>query len=119
MQPRVICSVVAILFVSGCASRPSAEELAQSIRNASLEDPASDVSLEHANCVADYLLNNTELSDTTLSGLTQDFATPKILGTETGSVVEIVNVASAQCSAAGATAEAPAPSTTVVTPSVP
>lgn len=88
--------VAASLLIAGCASRPSQEELATAIRTAIDADPTVDLTDEQAACIAGVLLES-DLSDTTLSGLAEDFDNPEVLQTEIDDVEPLVTQAAQTC----------------------
>ncbi len=89
--------VAAGLLMAACATRPSTNELAQAIIDAAAEDPATGaVTAEEAICIADEILD-AGLSDTSLSGLVEDFDNPSVLETEADEIEGIVAAAAAVC----------------------
>lgn len=80
----------------GCASRPSENALTNSIIRANDSNPASDVSEEHARCVAKKILDS-NLSDTTLSAMAENFNKAAVLKSETTEAKEVIKTASDQC----------------------
>lgn len=87
----------AVLVLAGCASRPSEEALAQSIlAAASAEGSPVALTQEQATCIAREVLAS-DLSDTTLSGLVEDFDNPQVLETEVDKVSTVVADAAGRC----------------------
>ena len=86
----------ALLLVS-CASRPSEEDLTTAILTATEADPNIEISGEQAACIARLLLES-NLSDTTLSGMAEDFDNPEVLQTELDDVEPQVTAAALACS---------------------
>lgn len=82
--------------LSSCATRPSAERLAEAILASTAEDPDNALTPEEALCIADELLA-TGLSDTTLDGLASDFTNPRVLETEVDDVEPAVTAAALVC----------------------
>jgi|GEM_PF-5469672 len=88
--------ITVLLLLTGCSSRPTQDQLSLSIIAASEDNPTSDINTDHADCVAQALLES-DLSDTTLDGLAQNFSTAIILGTEQDKLPKILNTASQDC----------------------
>ncbi len=84
------------LLLSACASRPSEEDLTTAILTATNADPNVEVSQVQAACIARVLLES-DLSDTTLSGLADDFDNPEVLQTEINDVEPLVTAAALSC----------------------
>lgn len=84
------------LLVSSCASRPSSEELTEAILVATAADPNIDITSEQAACIAGLLLES-DLSDTTLSGMAENFDNPEVLQTELDQVEPQVTAAALAC----------------------
>jgi hypothetical protein len=96
---RIVGCVIGValaLTVTGCASRPTTEELTNSILTAASADTAVELSQEQASCIAQTLLDS-DLSDTTLAGLAEDFDNPQVLQTEVDDVKPLVESAALQC----------------------
>lgn len=85
------------VLLGACASRPSQEELTTAIRTAIDADPTVELTDEQAACIAQLLLES-NLSDTTLSGLAEDFDNPEVLQTEIDDVEPLVTQAAQSCS---------------------
>ncbi|MFV0258755.1 MAG: hypothetical protein ACK5PP_09945 [Acidimicrobiales bacterium] len=96
----VAAGLGATVFLSGCASRPSEGDLADAILSATADDPAVDVSEDTARCIARQLLDS-DLSDTTLEGLAENFDAPQVLETELDRVEPVVTQAAAACQIEG------------------
>ena len=95
---RVVAIVAAAaLLASACASRPSADELTNAILTATDADPSIEITTEQAACIATVLLES-DLSDTTLSGMAEDFDNPEVLQTELNDVEPQVTAAALACS---------------------
>jgi hypothetical protein len=92
--------VAAVLSVAGCASRPSEEDLAASILEATAAKTDIDLSEATAACIARELLAS-GLSDTTLAGLAEDFDAPEVLETEIDDVDVKVTEAASVCQQEG------------------
>lgn len=88
--------IAGLLVVAGCANRPSADELTESILTAAEGDPTISVTQEEAACIAGRLLSS-DLSDTTMSGLAEDFDNPEVLTAEVSRVEPAVADAAAAC----------------------
>ena len=88
--------VAAVIGLSACASRPSEEDLTNAILVATNADPDVDVSDVYAACIASELLGSS-LSDTTLSGLAENFDSPEVLETEINAVEPAVTAAALAC----------------------
>lgn len=84
------------VLLSACASRPSEEDLTNAILTATNADPTIDVTDTQAACIASVLLES-DLSDTTLSGLAEDFDNPEVLQTEIDQVEPLVTSAALSC----------------------
>lgn len=84
------------LLAAGCADRPSAADLSQSIIDAAEADEAVTLTAEEAQCIANQLLA-TGLSDTTLSGLADNFDEPEVLSAESERVTPAVTDAARAC----------------------
>lgn len=85
-----------VLMLSACASRPSEEDLTNAILTATNADPSVEVTEVQAACIARVLLES-DLSDTTLSGLAEDFDNPEVLQTEINDVEPLVTTAALSC----------------------
>ena len=85
------------LLLAACATTPSEEELTEAILIATNAEPSVNLSSEQAACIARELLAS-NLSDTTLSGLAEDFDNPEVLETEVDDVEPLVTAAAAACS---------------------
>ncbi len=99
LRPRLglaVLLILAALTVSACATRPSAERLAEAILTSTSEDPDNALTPEEALCIAEELLA-TGLSDTTLDGLASDFTNPRVLETEVDNVEPAVTAAALAC----------------------
>lgn len=84
------------LLTVACADEPDRNTLAQAIINATLSDPETSVTPDEALCIADELLAS-NLSDTTLAGLAEDFANPMVLETEVNRIEPVVEAAALTC----------------------
>ncbi|MEL7210921.1 MAG: hypothetical protein AAGK32_22255 [Actinomycetota bacterium] len=84
------------LLLTACASRPSADRLAEAILVSTATSATSQVTADEALCIANALLA-TDLSDTTLSGLADDFANPTVLETEANDVGPAITAAAQAC----------------------
>ena len=93
----VIVVATAALLATSCASRPSTDELANAILTATEADPSIELTAEQAACIAGMLLES-NLSDTTLSGMAEDFDNPEVLQTELDDVEPEVTAAALACS---------------------
>ena len=88
--------VGSVLILAGCASRPSADALTQSILEAAEVDSAVSLSDTQARCIADELLDS-DLSDTTVAGLAENFDQPEVLASDADSVESTVADAAIVC----------------------
>lgn len=88
--------VSAMLFLAGCASRPSADALTQSIIEAADADAAVTLTETQARCIAEELLGS-DLSDTTVSGLAENFDQPEVLASDADTVESTVAEAAIVC----------------------
>ena len=94
---RIVAALAAgVLLVSSCASRPSSEELTEAILVATEADPNIEITSEQAACIAGLLLES-NLSDTTLSGMAENFDNPEVLQTELDQVEPQVTAAALAC----------------------
>lgn len=85
-----------LTFLAACATEPTEEELAESILAATDGDPTFQLTEERARCIARELLAS-DLSDTTLSGLAENFDRPEVLETEVDDVEPLVAAAALVC----------------------
>lgn len=85
-----------VVLLAACASDPTEENLAQAILVATEANPGLAVTEEQARCIARELLAS-KLSDTTLSGLADDFDSPEVLETEVDDVEPLVAAAALAC----------------------
>ncbi len=92
----VVMLITVVLAAAGCADRPSAAELTESIVRAAEADGSVELSAQEAQCIATELLG-TGLSDTTLSGLAEDFDEPEVLAAESERVTPAVTDAARAC----------------------
>lgn len=97
---RVAGAACGLLFLAGCANRPTTTDLGESILNASESDPSIVLSSDEAECIAQLLIDS-DLSDTTLSGLVENFNEPEVLAAEADDVTPAVAAAAEACVAAG------------------
>lgn len=97
-SPLSIAAALAVcgLAFVGCANRPTPQQLQESILIAAENDPTITVSQDQARCIADRLLD-TDLSDTTLDGLAENFDEPQVLSAEVNRVEPAVADAAATC----------------------
>jgi len=99
-RPLVIVAALAAGscgLLAGCASRPSEADLTNSILTATnAANSTVTLSSEQAVCIARALLAS-DLSDTTLSGLAENFDKPEVLETEADQVRPVVAAAAEQC----------------------
>lgn len=95
MRRAAILTTALALAMTACASRPSDTELTDAIVEASQAGnvPITD---EQASCIADALLDS-GLSDTSLSGLADDFSQPEVLETEVDDVEQAIATAALAC----------------------
>lgn len=89
-----------VLVLSACASRPDVDVLADAILTAAADDPSVSVTDAQADCIARELLSS-GLSDTTLSGMAEDFDYPVVLSDEVDDVEPMVNIAATECIGGG------------------
>ncbi len=92
----VVMLIGGLAVLAGCADRPTSAELTESIVRAAQNDPSVSVTNEEAGCIAEQLLG-TGLSDTTMSGLAENFDEPEVLSAEVDRVEPAVADAAAQC----------------------
>ncbi len=95
---RVIGGLVSCcLLLASCGSTPSQEDLTDAILIAAAEaDPVIELSEQEASCIAAQLLES-DLSDTTLEGLAEDFESPTVLESELNDVGPLVTKAALNC----------------------
>ncbi len=84
------------LFLVGCASRPSADALTDSILQAAESDAAISLTEDEARCIADELLDS-DLADTTVAGLAENFDEPEVLASDADTVESTVSDAAIFC----------------------
>ncbi len=84
------------LFLAGCASRPSADALTESILEAADTDTAVSLTESQARCIADELLDS-DLADTTVAGLAENFDQPEVLASDADTVEATVADAAIVC----------------------
>ncbi len=96
VQRLTVVLVGALLFLTGCASRPSADALTQSILDAAEIDAAVTLTEAQARCIADELLDS-DLSDTTVAGLAENFDQPEVLASDADTVESTVAEAAIVC----------------------
>lgn len=89
-------SVAMVVLLAGCASRPSADDLTQSILQAADADSAISLTETQARCIADELLDS-GLADTTVAGLAENFDAPEVLASDADSVEQTVAEAAVNC----------------------
>lgn len=92
----LVSLTVGTLLLTACASRPSAEELTESILRASEADDTVSLTGEQAACIADELLDS-DLGDTTVSGLAENFDNPEVLASDVDDVERTVAEAAILC----------------------
>jgi PBP1b-binding outer membrane lipoprotein LpoB len=100
---RIVASVPSLaliallaLLLTACASRPSEEELTEAILAAASADADVELDEEQAACIARQLIDS-DLSDTTLAGLAENFDAPQVLQTEVDEVKAMVEEAALTC----------------------
>jgi hypothetical protein len=91
------CIAGLALAVTACASRPTEDELTTAILTAADADATVELDETQARCIAQFLLDESELSDTTLAGLAEDFDNPQVLETEVDQVKPLVEQAAVAC----------------------
>ena len=96
----IVLLVGGLVLLAGCADRPTSAELTDSIVRAAQNDPTVSVTNDEAGCIAEQLLD-TDLSDTTMAGLAQNFDQPEVLSAEVDEVEPAVAEAAAECLQAG------------------
>ncbi len=74
------------VFLAGCAGRPTVDALTSSIQSSANTVEGGEITPEIARCIAEGLLA-TDLSDTTLDGLAEDFNNAEVLTPE----IELTN----------------------------
>jgi hypothetical protein len=85
-----------VLLLVGCATRPTAAELSESILRADAADDAISLTDEQAGCIADELLDSS-LGNATLAGLAENFDTPDVLAADADDVEQVVADAAVAC----------------------
>lgn len=95
---RFIAGFVGLsLLLVGCGSGPSQQDLTVSILEAATQaDPVIELTEDEAACIASKLLES-DLSDTTLEGLADDFDRPTVLESELDDVGPLVTGAALSC----------------------
>lgn len=88
-KKAVIVFLALVIFVTGCASRPTIEALTSSIQSSANTIEGGAMTPEIARCIAEGLLA-TDLSDTTLQGLSEDFNNAEVLTPEIELTNEII-----------------------------
>lgn len=96
----VLCCAVVCLPLVACATRPAEAKLTEAILTATAAQNDIDLSAEVAACIARHLLAS-DLSDTTLAGLAEDFDAPEVLEVEINDVRPLVTEAAAACQPKG------------------
>ena len=97
MKSTIVAGLMAAsLVLAGCASRPSQQELTDAILVATAARPEIEVTPTEASCIASALLNS-DLSDTTLNGLAEDFDNPQVLDAEIDRVAPLIAEAASAC----------------------
>lgn len=91
-----VVTAVAGLWLTGCASTPSSDDLAASILRAAEADPSINLTNEEAGCMAGIFLD-AGLSDTTLEGLAENFDQPTVLAAEQDQIEPLVTEAALKC----------------------
>lgn len=89
-------ALCAAVVLTACATEPSQDELTEAILVATNADPDLDLTEAQARCIAGELLAS-NLSDTTLAGLAEDFDSPEVLETEVDDVEPLVAAAAIAC----------------------
>ncbi|MDH3294474.1 MAG: hypothetical protein OER95_09165 [Acidimicrobiia bacterium] len=84
------------LALAACASRPTTEQLAESIMRADAIDDAYSFTEAQAICIADELLDS-GLGDATLSGLAEDLGQANVLVSDADDVEQVVADAVVAC----------------------
>ena len=92
----IVLLVSATMFLAACASRPSADALTESILEAASTDAAVALTEAQARCIADELLDS-DLSDTTVAGLAENFDQPEVLASDADTVESTVADAAIVC----------------------
>ncbi|MEM7324076.1 MAG: hypothetical protein AAF531_13390 [Actinomycetota bacterium] len=95
-----VAAVVALVLLAGCANRPTVDDLSTAIVDAANADPTVELTVEQAQCIAQRLLD-TDLSDTTLAGMAENFDEPQVLSAEVDRIEPAVADAAAACVGAG------------------
>jgi len=95
-QRLAVALAGAALFLAGCASRPSADALTQSILDAAEVDATVSLTEAQARCIADELLDS-NLSDAAVAGLAENFDEPEVLASDADSVESTVAEAAIVC----------------------
>ena len=92
----VLALTGATVLLSACANRPDPAELTASIQRAAAAEQTVTLSDAEAACIAQRILDS-ELSDTTVAGLAEDFDNPEVLQTEVDQVEPLIAQAAAEC----------------------
>jgi predicted small secreted protein len=92
----VAAVTVGATALTACANRPTTEDLGQAILDASELDASIPLTAGEADCIAQYLIDS-DLSDTTLSGLVDNFNAPEVLAAEADDVTPTVAAAAEAC----------------------
>lgn len=95
LVPAVLGLILSVLALVACASRPSADELTDSVLQAGTAE-GIELSNEEAACIADELLN-ADLDDATLAGLAEDFDNPEVSAADVDRVETAVADAAVEC----------------------
>jgi hypothetical protein len=92
----MVCGLILAVFaLAACASRPSADELTDSVLRAGTAE-GIELSNDEASCIADQLLN-AGLADATLAGLAEDFNNPEVSAADVDRVEAAVADAAVEC----------------------
>lgn len=94
---RIVMLFIGAVALTACADRPSPEELTKAILIAAQQDDDITVTNDQAGCIADQLLEASDLSDTTLDGLAENFLQPVVLSVELDKVEPAVAEAYLAC----------------------
>jgi len=93
---RSVAVAIGCLLLVGCANRPSADELTQSIIQAANNDETVALTDDQARCIADEIIDS-DLSDTTVAGLAENFDQPRVLASDADEVEQTVADAAIIC----------------------
>ncbi len=83
-------------LVAGCGQAPSEQDLSDSILVAAKAQPGIDLTQSEAACMS-KLIFSANLSETSLEGLTVDFANPTVSASDKDQIKPLVDRAAVEC----------------------